>query len=124
MVRTEAATVPSDATVADFVGHHLLGVRLLEVPVVDGAAYLGMIGLADVTSMERSRWADTAVADVMRTDQPVVQLSGTVRQALAEMEAGDTERLAVLDGAAYVGMVTMGEILKLGEILGATEAAT
>lgn len=121
VVRTDAATVPSDATIAAFVEHHLLGVRLLHVPVVDGSTYVGMIGLADVTAIGRSRWPDTLVADVMRTDQPVAQLGWTVRQALAELESADADRLVVLDGAAYVGVVTTGEILKLGEILDATE---
>jgi len=121
VVRTDAATVPPDATLTDFVDHHLLGVRLLHVPVVDGSTYVGMIGLADVTEIERARWPDTLVADAMRTDQPVAQLGWTVRRALTELEAADTDRLVVLDGAAYVGLVTMGEILKLGEILDATE---
>jgi CBS domain-containing protein len=120
VLRTDAATVPPDATLEDLYSHHLLGVRLLSVPVVDGATYVGMVYAEDLTQIERDRWARTSVGDVARRDQAVAELDWTLGQALATLEDADTDRLPVLEDGAYVGMVTTGEILKLSEILDVT----
>lgn len=121
VVRTDAATVPADATVADVFDHHLIGVRLLAVPVVDGSTYRGFVHLHDITATDRSTWATTKVDEIMRTDHPVADLTWTLGQALAALQEGDTDRMAVVGPDGYVGLVTTGEILKLGEILRATE---
>lgn len=120
VLRTDAATVPPDATLADLYSHHFLGVRLLSVPVVDGATYVGMVYAEDLAGIERDRWARTTVGDVARRDQAVAQLDWTLGRALATLEDADTDRLPVLEDGAYVGMVTTGEILKLSEILDVT----
>lgn len=121
VVRTDAATVPPDATVADVFDHHMLGVRLLSVPVVDGSRFCGFVHLHDMTAVDRSAWAATSVGSLLQDDAPVADLRWTLGQALAALETGDDDRLAVVDGTAYVGIVTMGEILKLEEILEATD---
>ncbi|MDQ6816132.1 MAG: chloride channel protein [Actinomycetota bacterium] len=120
-LRTDAATVPPEATIEEFYTHHVLQVRLRVVPVVDGSAYLGMVHADDLTGVEREAWSTIPVKDVMRPDGPVGDVRWTLGQALAALEAGDSDRLAVLDGEAYVGLVTTGEILKLDEILDVTD---
>jgi CIC family chloride channel protein len=117
VLRTDAATVPPDATLADLYAHHLLGVRLLSVPVVDGTTYVGTVHAEDLAEVPRDRWAQATVGSVARRDEPVADLGWTLGRALATLEAADTDRLPVLDGGAYVGLVTTGEILKLEEIL-------
>lgn len=119
-LRTDAATVPSDATIAELYGHHVLQVRLQVVPVVDGNTYLGMVRVDDLAHVERGLWDRTPVKEVMRTDYPVADLTWTLGQALLAMDRAGVDRIAVLDGNAYVGIVTLGEILKLDEILEAT----
>jgi CBS domain-containing protein len=53
----------------------------------------------------------------MRTDWPTGDVGWTLARAVAAMEGADTDRLPILDRAAFVGMVTTGEILKLDAIL-------
>lgn len=120
VLRTDAATVPPDATLTELFNHHVVEVRLLSVPVVNGAAYLGMVHLDDMTQVDRDAWDDTPVSDVMRSDEPVADLTWNLGQALSALEAGDVDRMAVLDDGAFVGIVTTGEILKLGDILDTT----
>jgi CBS domain-containing protein len=57
----------------------------------------------------------------MRTDVDAAQLDWTLERAVSAMEEGDTDRLVVLDGGRFVGVVTTGEILKLDAILDRAE---
>jgi CBS domain-containing protein len=116
-LRTDVAAVPSDATVAELFAQHIIELRQRIVPVVDGTDYRGMVTLDDVARLPRPAWATTPVADVMRTDWPTGAPEWTLGAAIAAMEAADTDRLPVLDGTAFVGMVTTGAILKLDAIL-------
>ena len=119
---TDAATVPPDSTVVEMWAHHILELRLRVVPVVDGATYLGVVTLNDIAASNRTEWPRTMVKDIMRSDWPTAELSWTLQEAVARMEAADTDRLPVVDGAAFVGMITTGEILKLDAILDRAEA--
>jgi CBS domain-containing protein len=96
--------------------------HLTAVPVVDGSAFVGMVHLADLGDLHRRHWESTTVGAVARTREPVAHLTWTLGQALATMEAADTDRLPVVDGDDYVGIITIGEILKLDEVLDMTEA--
>jgi CBS domain-containing protein len=117
VLRTDAATVPPDATLEEVFSHHIVSVRLLVVPVVDGNDYLGMLHLHDLVGVPRIRWADMTVAEIMRVDAPVGDVTWTLGQTLAALEQGDIDRLAITDHGAFVGVVTTGELLKLDEIL-------
>ena len=116
-LRTDAATVPPDATVAELYDHHIIELRLRAVPVVDGATYLGVVVLDDVAGLPRAEWDATMVKDIMRADWPRAEIGWTLGQAVVAMEDADVDRLPVVDGPAFVGMITTGEILKLDAIL-------
>lgn len=116
-LRTDAATVPPDATLTELYEHHIMELRLRAVPVVDGATYLGVVALDDVAARPRAEWGSTTVQDVMRADWPRAEIGWSLREAVVHMENGDVDRLPVVDGTAFVGMVTTGEILKLDAIL-------
>ena len=88
---------------------------------VDTATFLGVAALDDVVGIPRRKWRDTMVKDVMRADWPHAEVSWTLRQAVDRMEAGGRRSAPVVDGAAFVGMITTGEILKLDAILDQAE---
>jgi CBS domain-containing protein len=56
----------------------------------------------------------------MRTDFPILAPDVSVRDALTVMEDVDVDLIPVVDGGAFVGVVTTTEILKLDDILGKT----
>ena len=102
---------------AELYDHHIMELRLRAVPVVDAATYLGVVVLDDVAGIPRARWNDTIVKDIMRDDWPHAELGWSLGDAVVAMEEADVDRLPVLDHAAFVGMITTGEILKLDAIL-------
>ena len=81
-LRTDAATVPPNATIAELFDHHIAELRLRTVPVVDGAAFCGLVTIEDVAALPRSEWDGTHVADVMRTDVPTGDVQWTLRHAV------------------------------------------
>lgn len=120
-LRTDAATVPPDATLTEFFDHHVSQLRLRAAPVVDGSTFSGVIYLHDVAQKPRNEWDTLTVGEVARTDGPVGQIAWTLEAAVQAMEGGGVDRLPVLDGDAYVGVVTTGEVLKLDDILDRSE---
>ena len=120
-LRSDAATVPPDASLAELFDHHISQLRLRAIPVVDGAAYLGMVYLDDVANLPRVEWPTTSVSAVLRADAPTAGVTATLGAALQAMESADVDRLPVLDDQNFVGIVTTGEILKLDAILDRSE---
>lgn len=117
VLRTDAATVPPDATLQEVFSHHIVSVRLLVVPVVDGSRYLGMLHLHDLVAINQAQWSQQTVDQIMRTDEPVGDVDWTLGQTLTALEQADIDRLAITDRGAFIGVVTTGELLKLDEIL-------
>jgi CIC family chloride channel protein len=121
ILATDVFTVPSDATVSEFVYVHVLGRRERIVPVVDGGRFEGMARLEDISEIDRDLWEETTVGECMATDLPTGRPSWTLRDAVAAMDASQTDVLAVTDGEGhFIGVVTEDEILKLDEILDET----
>ena len=119
---TDTLTVPPDATVSELVYIHLLGRREREVPVVDGGVYVGMCGLEQMSELQRDAWNDTLVASIARRDLPTARPSWTLRDAVAQMDANDTDQLPVTDDdGTFIGVVRADDILRLDEILDETE---
>jgi len=119
---TDTLTVPSDATVGELVYVHLLGRREREVPVVDGGSYKGMCGLEQISHLEREQWNETLVGTIANATQPTARPSWTLRDAVAQMQAHNTDQLAVTDDDyTFIGVVRADEILRLDEILDETE---
>jgi chloride channel protein, CIC family len=118
---TDVLTVPSDATVGEFIWVHVVGRRERVVPVVDGGRYLGMCRLEESAALPRDEWDTTQVAQTMRDDLPVALPSWSLRDVVAAMEDADVDRLAVVDAeGAFVGLVLAEEIVKLHEVLDET----
>ena len=63
-------------------------------------------------------WETTTVMDVIDSTVPTANANWSLRDAVAAMDAGGTEMLAVVDDSDYfIGVVVEAEIVKLGEIL-------
>jgi len=120
-LRTDVATVPPDATLAEFFRDHLIGLREHTVAVVDGSRYLGVMRIEEFRDTPQDQWAQVTVEERMRTDFPTAAPSGSLREALTVMEQADVDLLPVVDGGVFVGVVTTSEILKLDAILGGEE---
>lgn len=120
-LRSDVLTIPPNATAQEFFWHHVIGSRQQSVPVVEGADYVGMVRIEELRQTPREEWEETSIADIMRTDVPTARPDWLLRQAVEAMDAAALDRLPVTDGRGlFIGVVTMGEIIKLDDILDAT----
>jgi len=120
---TDVLTTPPDATASEFVFVHVLGRRVTEVPVVESGKYLGMCSLTQLNDIDRDSWDDTLVEQLMDTDAPSAQPSWTLRDAVQAMENAHVDQIVVVDANDnFVGLVQAEQIVKLDEILDATES--
>ena len=59
--------------------------------------------------------------EVLDTTMPTANANWSLRDAVAAMDAGETDILAVVDdNESFIGVVAEAEIVKLGEILDET----
>lgn len=118
---TDILTVPSDASVSEFVWIHALGRRVRVVPVVDGREYLGLCSVEACSEIARDLWEETTVAEVLSNDMPTASPSWSLRDAVVAMDKHHSDMIAVTDeNNGFVGVVLESEIVKLGEILDQT----
>ncbi len=123
-LRTDVRTCPPDAAVGDVIDDVLIGTRLLSVPVVDGSRYLGTAKLHDLAQLPRAEWATTPVSELASTEGGTIPVTSTVGDALRALEEADEDRLPVVDAdGGFVGLVSMSEILRLDQVLDATDGA-
>jgi CIC family chloride channel protein len=120
-IEGDVATVPPDTSLREFYEHHLLLHRRTDVPVADGATYLGMASLLDVQHTPSYAWDSTIVGDVADATWPTVTPSMNLEQAIRTMEDRGVDTLPVVDGDRFVGVVTSHAILGLDEILGRSD---
>lgn len=123
VIEADVLTVPSDASISEFVWFHALGQRQPIVPVVDGSTFLGMCSVHDATSVDRNEWEDTPVTEILDIDAPTGRTSWSIRDAVAAMGRADSDLLVIVDSKGnFVGLVRDSEIVKLDEILVETSA--
>lgn len=119
---TDVMTVPSDATLSEFVWVHALGRRQRVVPVVDGPLYKGLCSIDDVSTIDRASWEEHTIEQIMDGDAPTARPSWSLRDVVAAMDNAGIDQLAVTDEAGhFIGVVYESEIVKLGQILDETE---
>ena len=94
-----------------------MGARQQSVAVVEGDHYLGIVAAADLGELDRGAWGEICAAEVMRTDVPVADLTWVVRDAVTAIESAGTDRIAVVDGDRYVGVITASGLLELDALL-------
>ena len=118
---TEVMTVPTDATVTEFVWAHIVGRRATMVPVVDAGPYVGVAGRQEIASIERDAWDETLVGELVRREVPAALPSWTMRDAIVAMERHDLDFLPVTDRVGhFVGIIDADEVLRLDQILDET----
>jgi len=123
VMETDVLTVPPDASISEFVWLHALGQRQPVVPVVDGNQYLGLCSVHDAARVDRARWDEVGVTEIVDVTAPTARPSWTIRDAVAAMGAHDLDLLGVVDEThGFVGLVRDSEIVKLDEILVETES--
>lgn len=105
----EPLTVSPNLTVDTFAAQLLDGeTPVYAVPVLDGDAIVGLLGVGQVRRIRRSEWAKTRVEDVMAKPPKLTFLSPTepLKQGLERIFHAGLDGLPVLEDGRLLGMLT------------------
>ena len=121
-IQGDVLTTPPATTLDHLVDDHLLMSRRTTVPVVDGATYLGLVTLDDLGAVPHDQWTRTSVGDIVRDDAPRARPEWQIGRAVRTMDAEGLDLLPVVGpDDAFIGIVTTGDLVRLDEILRATD---
>ena len=115
IMRTGVVTVEAGTSLRTLVDDYFLKHHFNAYPVLHGGTLAGIVTLADVKRVERERWPDVAVEQVMRSDVVRFALSpsdpaGRAAEIIMRKGVG---RVPVLDDTgAVVGIVTRGDLME------------
>jgi len=109
----EVVAVSPEATLAEIVDGVVLPTGLANLPVVEGTRLVGHLGLAEIRSVDRSRWGAVRAREVMRIDDlpPAVSIEDDATRLLS-LAARDDVLIPVLDGDRFVGVVTRPDLMR------------
>ena len=102
-------TVSPSLTVDTFAAQLLDGESpVFAVPVVEGEAIVGLLGVGQVRRIRRSEWANTRVEDVMAKPPKLTFLAPTdpLKQGLERIFHAGLDGLPVLENGRLLGMLT------------------
>lgn len=116
LMRADAAKVPADMTVGQFVADYPLGSRTWAVAIDDRGRYRGMIFSPDVHASNQAEDASrTTIAGLARWPETVLLPQMNVAQAARLFETCESEALAVVESKAdlaVIGVLTEAHLLR------------
>ena len=108
-------TIPSNITVSDAV--QVLSDKKIGAVIVsdDGSSPMGILSERDIVKALGQRGQsslDLSVTDLMTPKLVSCTASETADQVLEKMTAGRFRHMPVMDGAAMIGLISIGDVVK------------
>lgn len=116
-ITRDAATVPPEASIEDYLREYLPEAGSDVVPVVDDGTYLGVMTPQSLEGIEKSMREVTTVNDCLRSDVQPALLTWNLRKTVQAMERSSLDRIPVVDGDRYIGMIDMRDIVRVSEMM-------
>jgi Zn-dependent protease/CBS domain-containing protein len=107
-------TVPPDLTVQELVHDFFLRRPYNSFPVTQDGVPVGLVTLSQVKELDRSRWSDTMVADVMTPLQEVIVVTpdtGMI-QVLEKMQRSQARRILVALDWQLIGIISATDLAR------------
>lgn len=108
-------TIPSNITVSDAI--QVLSEKKIGAVIVsdDGSSPMGILSERDIVKALGQRGQsslDLSVTDLMTPKLVSCTASETADQVLEKMTAGRFRHMPVMDGAAMIGLISIGDVVK------------
>ncbi len=113
-------TMPSDIDVYTAVNEYFLKYGYGGFPVVDGDRFLGFVTLKEIKNVNRGRWKDVYVSEILVPHNKKWEVSemDDAMRSLELMITEDKGRLVVTDGEKVIGLITRNGISRYVQIMG------
>jgi Zn-dependent protease/CBS domain-containing protein len=115
LMQRECASVDAAMSIQQFVEEHLLRTAQRCFVVNEGDAIAGLVTAQEVRSIERSRWPDLQVRDIMRPLEKIRSVSPDtpVLKAMELMTGEDLNQVPVISNRRLEGMISRASILQV-----------
>ncbi len=115
MMSRDCAQVEANTTVQMFVEWYLMRSQTRCFMVFDGDRLAGLVTTSDIRKVDRERWAEATVREIMQPLEAVRTATPDtpVEEALETMTRDDINQLLVVDNGHPAGVVTRGHILQV-----------
>ncbi|MEE9614967.1 MAG: site-2 protease family protein [Thermodesulfobacteriota bacterium] len=114
----EVVTLEEDVPLSMVVEKYFFNYHFVSFPVVREGRVVGLLTLNDVRGVEKERWGETLVRDVMEglTPEMVLSPDDNALKAISKMTGEGTGRFPVLRGEKLVGILTRRDIMRVMEL--------
>ena len=85
--------------------------------MVDGAGYVGLIAVTDISLVPMAEWGSITAREVARTDVAPAAPSDTVDAVAERMRAAASEAMAVTSQNTVIGVVTLRDLTNIEVLL-------
>ncbi|HLY10578.1 MAG TPA: site-2 protease family protein [Planctomycetota bacterium] len=118
VMRTDCPRIPASLSIEAFVNQILFRTGERCFFVMDGESLAGLLTLRDLRTVERERWGEVTVRDVMVPVERIrhVRPSDSLLSAMEIMNRHYLHQLPVMEDAALAGVVTRDAVLRAVEI--------
>jgi Zn-dependent protease/predicted transcriptional regulator len=106
--------VAPNVSIAEFIDGYVYRFHHREFPVAQDGKVIGTIGTRQAAPVERSRWTDTPVSQVMLpcSAEDTISSDAQALAALAQMSGSSRNRLFVLKGDLLVGILSLRDLME------------
>jgi Zn-dependent protease len=114
MMRRDPPVVAPNATVSALVHDHIMGTDDHSFPVVQGDELRGVVTLEDVREIDRDRWQDTYVREIMTPREELVTVTPetSADEAFDELMQRDVGQLPVISEGHLVGLLRRRDVVR------------
>lgn len=114
-IQPNVQTVPSTATVQEFVNDYVYRYHFKMFPVVQGDRLLGCVSTRDIAKVPRDKWNNSTVQEVLRTCTPqnTIHANANATEALQKMSQTGMSRLMVTDDGHLQGILSLKDMMRL-----------
>lgn len=114
IMRRDPPVVHPDMPISTLVHETLMGTDEHAFPVMEGGRLVGLVCLHDVRGVQRDRWPNTTVAQIMTPRERLVIASPDDEsdEALNKLQKGDHRQLPVLQQEELVGLLRRRDIMR------------
>lgn len=114
IMRRDPPVVRPDMPISSLVHDSVMGTDEHAFPVMDNGRLVGLVCLHDVRSVDRDRWSDTTISQIMTPREHLVISSPDEEsdEALNKLQKGDHRQLPVLQQEELVGLLRRRDIMR------------
>lgn len=114
IMRRDPPVVRPDMPISSLVHDSVMGTDEHAFPVMDNGRLVGIVCLHDIRSVNRDRWDNTRITDIMTPREKLVTTSPDEEsdEALNKLRQGDHRQLPVLQQEQLVGLLRRRDIMR------------